>query len=221
MMPGGRSKSYRFGDRAELLVQHPLSGLAFTTPVPRQEDVGIDFFCSLITDHSSKKLLKAGPFFTAQAKSSRKPIEYKRPHQIEWIRNQENPLLVCVADLKSGSMDVYSTWNLLCAVKNGWKGDGTVPKCIRLCPGVSHSWKWYGVEDKDDGSQDVLLGKPIISITHDQLFDDASLRLISQTIGAWIALDRENIVHCGRKVVAAAGEMPTAILSYESGLRAD
>ncbi len=37
-MPGARSRSFRIGDRAELLVQHLLAGLAFTTPVPRQED---------------------------------------------------------------------------------------------------------------------------------------------------------------------------------------
>jgi hypothetical protein len=120
-MPGGRLRTFRLGDRSELLVQHLLAGIAFTTPVPRQEDIGLDFLCSLITGYGRTNLLTAGPFFSVQAKSDTKALEYKEPHQIEWIRNQENPLLLCVADREAGAMDVYSTWNLLCAVMNGWK----------------------------------------------------------------------------------------------------
>ena len=40
-MTGGRLGSFRLGDRAELLVEHLLAGVAFTTRVPRQEDIGI------------------------------------------------------------------------------------------------------------------------------------------------------------------------------------
>jgi len=176
-------------------VQHLLTGIAFTTPVPRQEDIGIDFLCSLITGYGGEHLLTAGPAFSVQAKSSTDPVEYAKPHEIEWIRIQENPLLLCVADRQAGAMDVYSTWNLLCAVENGWRGKA-IPTCIRLCPGKSSSWDWRGVEDQDDGSQDVLLGKPIVRITHDQIFDEPSTQQIAGVVGAWIAFDRENMVRC-------------------------
>ena len=121
-MPGGRQRSFRLGDRAELLVQHLLSGLAFTTPVPRQEDIGIDFMCSFITGYDNADLLTAGPLFLVQAKSSNDPVVYEKPHELEWISNQENPILLCVADRDAGAMDVFSTWNLLCAVLAGWRG---------------------------------------------------------------------------------------------------
>src|SRR5436309_11677825 len=112
-MSGGRLSSYRLGDRAELLVEHLLSGLAFTTRVPRQEDIGIDFFCSLITgDVTDKNLLKAGPVFSVQAKSSPEAVTYEKPHELEWIRNQENPLFLCIGDREAAAMDVFSTWNL-------------------------------------------------------------------------------------------------------------
>jgi hypothetical protein len=211
-MPGGRLRTFRLGDRSELLVQHLLAGIAFTTPVPRQEDIGLDFLCSLITGYGRTNLLTAGPFFSVQAKSDTKALEYKEPHQIEWIRNQENPLLLCVADREAGAMDVYSTWNLLCAVMNGWKGK-QIPNCIRLRPGESHSWDWRGVEDQEDGSQDVLLGKPIIRITHQQIFDDSSVGQIAQILGDWIKLDRENIVNCRAGLNWVIGPV-----SYESGV---
>ncbi len=90
MPGGGRLRSYRLGDRSELLVQHLLSGVAFTTPVPRQEDIGVDFLCSLITGLDDAGLLRAGPFFTVQAKSNVEAVVYHDPHQLEWIKHQEN-----------------------------------------------------------------------------------------------------------------------------------
>ena len=209
-MAGGRSRSFRLGDRSELLVQHLLASVAFTTPVPRQEDIGIDFLCSLISGYEGTTLLKAGTFFSVQAKSNTEPVVYKKPHEVEWITNQENPLLLCVADREAGAMDVYSTWNLLCAVLAGWKGQSQA-NCIRIAPGKSCT-DWRGVEDQPDGSQDVFLGNPIVRITHDQVFDEARTKEISTVIGRWVALDRENIVnrHAGLNWVAGP-------IAYETG----
>jgi len=191
-MSGGRARNFRLGDRSELLVKHLLAGLAFTTRVPRQEDIGIDFMCSLITGSHGAGLLKAGPFFSVQSKSNRKALVYQKPHQLDWIRNQQNPLLICVADRRAMAMDVYSTWNLTCAVQSGWKG--REPKCIRLCPGKIAA-EWPGVRDNPDGSQDVLLGKPIIRITQDQVFNESSTTEIAKVLEEWIRIDRENIVN--------------------------
>lgn len=191
-MPGGRARTFRLGDRSELLVEHLLAGVAFTTRVPRQEDIGIDFMCSLITGSHEDGLLKAGPFFSVQAKSIAGAVIYEKPHELEWIKNQENPLLVCVADRGASAMDVYSTWNLICALQAGWKGQ--LPNCIRLCPGDC-SGDWPGVRDNPDGSQDILLGKPIVRITHDQVFNENSTHEIAEVLKAWVAIDRENIVN--------------------------
>jgi len=192
-MPGSRSRTFRLGDRSELLVQNLLTGIAFTTPVPRQEDIGIDFMCSLITGYGQGSLLKAGSVFSVQAKSNTDPVVYDKPHEVEWITHQENPLLICVADRKAGAMDVYSTWNLLCAVQMGWRGK-KVPDRIRLFPGKTGA-KWPGVDDQDDGSQDVSLGKPIIRIEHNQIFDETSMAAAVGVIDEWVRLDRTNIVN--------------------------
>ena len=192
-MPGSRSRTFRLGDRSELLVQNLLTGIAFTTPVPRQEDIGIDFMCSLITGYGKGSLLKAGSVFSVQAKSNTDPVVYDKPHEVEWITHQENPLLICVADRNAGAMDVYSTWNLLCAVQMGWRGK-KVPDCIRLLPGKTGA-KWPGVDDQDDGSQDVSLGKPIIRIEHNQIFDETSMAAAVGVIDEWVRLDRTNIVN--------------------------
>ena len=41
-MPGARLRTFTMGDRNELLVEFILSTFSFTTPVPRQVDVGHD-----------------------------------------------------------------------------------------------------------------------------------------------------------------------------------
>ena len=79
-MPGGRARSFRLGDRSELLVEYLLAGIAFTTRVPRQEDIGIDFMCSLITGSHAASLLKPGPSFSVQAKSTTEAVVYEKPH---------------------------------------------------------------------------------------------------------------------------------------------
>ena len=207
-MPGGRLEPYRLGDRAELLVQQLLAGFAFTTPVPRPEDVGIDFFCTLIAGRDGAKLLRAGLSFGVQAKSNRKPVIYRKPHEVAWIEHQENPILLCVADRKKAAMDVYSTWNLLCGVQSGWKGQKA--ESITLRPG--HTGPWPGVSDKPKRCQDILLGKPIVRISHDDIFDDARSSKINQVITAWVAIDRMNIVNRYAGLNWALGP-----LTYETG----
>lgn len=207
-MPGARLRTFRLGDRSELLVEQLLAGFAFTTRVPRQEDVGADFFCSLI--HQEERFLKAGPFFAVQAKSSTEPVVYERAHELEWITNQENPFLLCVANRKELAMDVYSTWNLLCGVLNGWRGQKKASR-IALLPGADADL-WPGIEDKNDGSQEIRLGKPIAHVADADIFDDARMEHIASVIGEWVALDRTNIVNRQAHMYWVQGP-----LTYETG----
>jgi hypothetical protein len=209
-MPGARLASFRLGDRSELLVEHLLAGFAFTTRVPRQEDIGIDFLCSLITAYDGAQLLKAGAFFGVQAKSSAEKLVYEKPHELEWITSQENPILLCVADRTAAAMDVYSTSNLLCGVLGGgWQGK-MKPNRIALCPGETGDWP--GIRNNEDGSQEVLLGKPIIHITHNDLVDEKRTKEIAQVIGSWVLLDRVKIVNRGAGMYWVVGPN-----SYETG----
>lgn len=71
-MPGGRLRSFRFGDRNELIAEFVLNTFAFTTRVPRQEDVGHDLLCVL--SNLKGDMFWAGPSFTVQVKSEHEPL---------------------------------------------------------------------------------------------------------------------------------------------------
>jgi len=202
-MPGARYRSFRLGDRSELLAENLLCAFAFTTRVPRQEDIGFDFFCSLISRED--QLLKAGPFFTVQVKSSTAPVIYTKDHEIAWITGQENPLLLCVVDRTAKAMDVYSTWNVMCGPL------AKQPTQITLVPGKK--WDtWPGVDHNPDGSQEIRLGAPIVRVTEDDIFVDTRVDQIANVVSEWIELDRANIVnrHAGMYWV-------TGPLDYETG----
>ncbi len=206
-MPGVQPRNLRLGNRSELLVEHLLAGLAFTTRVPRPEDFGIDFFCSLISA-GPRQLLKAGPSFTVQAKSSNDPVIYEKDYEVEWITNQENPLLLCVADRAELAMDVYSTWNLVCAVNGGWRGVKQANR-ITLLPGTDFGGEWPGIVNRDDGSQEIRLGK----VRSDDIFNDGRMEQISTVLREWLALDRTNIVNRYTGQYWVLGP-----LQYETGL---
>jgi hypothetical protein len=73
------------------------------------------------------------------------------------------------------------------------QGGTITPSSITLRPGKTGT-TWPGVEDGPNCSQEILLGKPIIQIRHEDIFNESSTRRISDVLRAWVALDRINIV---------------------------
>lgn len=61
----------REGDRSEYLAVYLLSRLGLVTQVPRQEDIGIDLFCSLADQESGT--LTFGHQFAVSVKSASLP----------------------------------------------------------------------------------------------------------------------------------------------------
>jgi len=186
-MPGARAYGFRIGDNAELLSEFVISRLAFTSKVPRTEDVGHDFLCSLA--EREENMLKAGPFFTVQAKSNIDPMVFQKQYEREWITNQENPFFLCVANRRSLSVEFYSTWSLLIGILH------KSAKKIVLIPGTE-SDTYRAPETEDDLSeQRIYLGKPILNILAKELFDDDTVSKYAAILKQWIEIDRENIVN--------------------------
>lgn len=186
-MPGARAYGFRIGDNAELLSEFVVSRLAFTSKVPRTEDVGHDFLCSLA--EREVNMFKAGPFFTVQAKNNRDPIVFQKGYELEWIKSQENPFFLCVANRESLSVEFYSSWSLLIGILH------KSAKKIVLIPG-SEGDPYRAPETEEDLSeQRIYLGKPILNILAKELVDDETVSKYAAILRQWIGIDRENIVN--------------------------
>lgn len=138
-----RIVSYRQGDRAEYLAQYILSAFAISVPVPRQEDVGSDFHCSLlkreqnnlrpylpfniqIKSHSAK-LLKEGVIFGGITDAGN-----WREHEIEQLCQTDTPFLVGVVSKEDQWIDLFSTITRH-FVRINWMGKG-MPREVALMP---------------------------------------------------------------------------------------
>ncbi len=202
-MPGARLESFRKGDRTELLVELWLSVLAFTTRVPRQEDVGHDFVCVLAEPKDG--MVWAGPSFTVQAKSDTKPLVFATEYGRQWIREQDNPMFLAVGNRDESRVDLYSTWRRVNEALEGLGG------AVRICVGPASGEGCY-VEVSEDGcTQTVHTGRPIVSATLDELSDSDRAARTRAVIRRWVEIDRENIVctRAGMNWVVGPGEHET------------
>lgn len=145
--------SYRQGDRSEYLAQYILSSFAISVPVPRQEDVGTDFHCSLLRvveapseskgtgKGATTKYLRPYLPFDIQIKSAdEKKISFGgftdggnwRKHEIEQLRETSTPLLIGLVHKEKFQLDLFTTIPRY-FVHYLWKRKG-LPQRVDLIP---------------------------------------------------------------------------------------
>lgn len=197
-MPGAQPAHFRKGNNAEIFAEYVLRHIAFTSQVPREEDVGHDFLCSMIVDDGA--LLRAGPFFTAQVKSNKEPLVYQEGPERDWIINQDNPFFVIYVETMNHAIEIYSTWPLLLAVLRRLQGK------IRLLlrepkPGAG----LVNYHNRGGAKTDIYLGKPILRIKPQDLSVANTVNEYREILAQWIELDRRNIVLKGSKMYWVSG----------------
>jgi len=115
-MPGLQWSTFWEGNRAELFATYILSSVAAVVPVPRPVDYGLDLLCTLT--RRDNRALYAGRAFGVQVRSiSRSEVKYGgvnregdwREHEVEWLYGQDQPILLCLVDLKEWRIRLYST----------------------------------------------------------------------------------------------------------------
>lgn len=194
VMTGGRNRLFRFGDNAELLARIILSHISFASPVPRQEDIGHDFFCSLI--ERDKDLLRSSHFFTIQVKANKRSIHFQKPHEIVWLAQQQNPFFIAHADSKKGKLDIYSTLQVVLAFLSGAASEKSVRVYLKQIPKNKRGTKYRDHEIIIDGSLcQIYLGKPIVSLCMSDLSDeDLTLHRV-RVLSDWIKITRQNLTN--------------------------
>lgn len=216
-MAGFLPASGRTGNRLEYLAHYILSKFGSTVPVLRQEDVGVDFFCTLgegdaggtTVDTSFAVQLKSGnnPKLEFGGKTAGKKNPKWRKYEIQWLFDPEFPLLFGVPHEKEKRLDIYSTslaW--FCAYR------GKLPYRIELIPGkpgksrkhihppgedkLKHPRGTKTFDADCDGKIHPLnLGPPVVSCTIDDLEDPEILAQRKQLLRNLIEEDRKNVIY--------------------------
>ena len=204
-----RFYNFREGDRSEYLANYLVSGLGLVTPVPRQEDIGIDFYCSL-ADQEFGRLTFGFPYLLQVKSSSEKEITYGSLNKKnEWLRDdllwlfrQELPLFIGIVYKNKMRIDIYNTsafWfvhrenpnpnQLIFKPRFDFndKGDVGRPKKIKLENLPKNSGDGFKYE--------IDLGLPIISITNKDFDDKAKIAQMKSALRAVIYIEQNNLVY--------------------------
>jgi len=206
-----RLHSFREGDRGEYLTQYVLSALGISVPVPRQEDIGIDFHCTLAKPMQDNKIIFDSPYLV-QAKNINELKEgilfgdftkskQHKSYEVDWLFSQEMPLFITGADMDEHRIHIYNTIGI-------WVAYLQSDSCAQILlkptlPGESNPRiEGHGpievteLENIRDGKRWIIpLGLPIASIHINDLTDKNKVEVFKQILKCSIEIDKKNIMY--------------------------
>lgn len=212
-MPGVRSYSFREGDRSEYLAQFLLSALGLCTSIPRQEDIGFDFSCSIADQE--KGILTFGYPYLISIKSRSMPsititpsntaIDADDGQHVAWLFAQNQPVFLGVVDKDAVTLRIYSllpVWFLY------YRG-GTTVGSLSLNP------RFDAAENPDVGIPlqgnelpnwpghfhfDVDLGHPIAILDLPTIQDEERLHVVKKRLRFAVNFAELNLLHYRLKI---------------------
>jgi hypothetical protein len=206
-MSGLRVYNFREGDRSEYLANYLLSGLGLVTPVPRQEDIGFDFYCQL-ADQEQGNLTFGFPFIVQVKSENETFIKYGeldktkwKPEQVKWIFRLQQPIFFAFIEKNTMKMSIYN-----CSPLAFDYYTDKIPSVIEFKKRIVASSNEIGRpytedianwdSDKGDGKKHIVdLGNPIITITNDDIYDKEILKKKKSLLRLVIEIKQQNILY--------------------------
>jgi len=186
-MPGSRPAGFLFGASAERLAEFILGSFAFTTPVPYQVDIGHDFHCVLHRPAANRRMLRSGPAFSVQVKSTQGPVTYEAGDAATWLSDQESPLFLCIVNRPVLTCSIYSTWNM----HNAHLLHGPLRTVLEPNATIGE----FGLPTRIEDTLHVPLGPPVLRLTPADVVDSSLAIGWAELLEPWILIDREIIVN--------------------------
>lgn len=204
-MSGNRWGTFREGDRSEYLANYLMSGLGLITGISRQEDIGVDFYCS-VSDQEQGALTFGYPYQLSIKSDSMNSISFGgidkgkwKQNDIKWLFRQELPLFFGFVSKREAKIDIYAPtalWFLFhehptCTeiefkIENpntevGRPGSVAIPNCPSGCG--------------DGNRYTINLGFPIVSLRHSDFENENTIRNIKNILRTTIELEQNNILY--------------------------
>ena len=180
-MTGAYAPNPHEGSRSEILADYLFSSWGTVTPVRRQDDYGIDLYCTLSDRIGQRAVVR--DYFVVQVKSGTDPWIFEHEESVKWLVEYPNPLFLACVDKKNLSVSVYH----LMPRFHVW-AFGKLPVRLELKP-----------EEMDDGKsapwengESFSLSAPIIRATITDLGDKDKMEELYKVFQYWVQFDREN-----------------------------
>ena len=95
------------GGRSEYYALLAFSSLGASVPVPRQEDSGLDLYCTLTEGDNKRSWAYA--YYVVQVKSDEKPWDLNHERSVEALVQVPLPLFLCIVKKREQRLRVYHT----------------------------------------------------------------------------------------------------------------
>jgi len=207
------TNQFREGDRAEYLAHYLLSYFGTSVAVPRQEDQGIDFLCTLESLTQGDLPTFEHPLYIQVKLGEPKKVEYGgittggkwKKHPVKWLLNLDLPLIIAFADTKKQELTLYQTsprWFI--HFETLGKG-GPPPFKINVFPGES-SPTWPKKRRSPSPSAKKIkaadghvwrcdVGNPLETIRLNELGDPVRRETIATALKKYVEMERKSIAH--------------------------
>jgi hypothetical protein len=180
-MPGTYAVNLKEGSRSEILADYLFSQCGAVTPVRRQDDIGVDLYCTLPDRVGALGVVR--DYFTVQVKSGTGPWEFKGLDSVRWLVEYPTPLFLACIEKKSGSVSVYHLMPRFHV-----SAQGRLPSRLELRPEDTEAGEFVQWETGESFS----LSAPIIRATLGDLLDEEKMQALRELFSYWVGSDREN-----------------------------
>jgi hypothetical protein len=126
-MAGNIPGNLHEGSRSEILADYLFSRWGLVTPVRRQDDYGVDLYCTLTERVGQSEWVKE--YFTVQVKSTDDPWRFDDPQSVRWLIEHPTPLFLCTASKAHLRVRIYHVFPRFYV----W-AIGRVPQTLELAP---------------------------------------------------------------------------------------
>jgi hypothetical protein len=192
---GSIAANFHEAGRSEYLAQYIFTMFGTSVPIPRQEDHGLDLYCTLFSERQGQRVWPVA-YYSVQVKSEVEPWEFTHPESVRWLVEYPAPLLLCIIQKKKGLVRVYQTMARFAAAVAP-----ELPASLVLVPGEPESEapekpgepvpsRTYGF-DGVTGSHS--LGPPILEFKVEDLLDDERFEEFRKVLHFWILNDFDNV----------------------------
>lgn len=203
-----RDLTFRQGDLSEYLASYLLASLGLITPVPRQEDVGIDFHCTL-ADAEEGAVTFSSPFLLQTKSTTKAKVRFALAktkkqwarHDLEFLFRQELPVLLGIVDKDSVTISLYlcaPIWFLIYENPKCAEFD-LVPDLISRDGGVGRPSQKafkknrYPAAESDGFRYAVNLGPPLITLNAEESRDPKIRAARKEILRQAVFFDQLNI----------------------------
>lgn len=179
-MVGSVPRNFHEGSRSEILADFLLSGWGTVTPVRRQDDFGVDLYCTLTKDIGQRAIVTE--YYSVQVKSNDDPWDFTTPDEIQWLFDHPTPLFLACVDKTTTVLSIYQT------IPRFLASFYDKPARLRLTPSnqdIGQPAQWH------DG-EDFPLSAPIIRVSLDELRDPGKLNTLRSVLQYWVSADAYN-----------------------------